>query len=282
MMPTRTSLKKNLMTACSIGVLAAVVTGCSSNDKGVSPELAAAQRQVSDANSALAAARLASQEAAAEAAAKAAVALAAAEAERDEAQAAATAAEVERDEAQAAATAAGEALTGAIASVIAGFEAAGITLSPEAAAGDLDALGADLLAAATALSDANTALAAAMMQADADAMEIVSLTQARNDAQTDLTAAMTKAGMDATTISDMMAQITTLTTERDDALTKLAAIEEDKAADLAEDMIDERIAREVAGPSINRGRQSCDMLIPKAASPSDENRSMLATLPNEG
>ena len=228
---TRMSLKKNLMAACSIGVLAAVVTGCSSNDKGVSPELAAAQRQVSDANSALVAARLAAQDAAAEAAAEAAVALAAAEAERDEA--------------QAAATAAGEALTGAIASVIAGFEAAGITLSPEAATGDLDALGADLLAAATALSDANTALAAAMMQADADAMEIASLTQARDDAQTDLAAAMTQAGMDATTISDMMAQIATLTTERDAALEELADLVEDEADVVAQKAIDERIAREV-------------------------------------
>ena len=244
MMPTRMSLKKNLMAACSIGVLAVVVTGCSSNDKGVSPELAAAQRQVSDANSALVAARLAAQDAAAEAAAEAAVALAAAEAERDEAQAAATAAGAERDEAQAAATAAGEALTGAIASVIAGFEAAGITLSPEAAAGDLDALGADLLAAATALSDANTALAAAMMQADADAMEIASLTQARDDAQTDLADAMTQAGMDATTISDMMAQIATLTTERDAALGELADLVEDEADVAAQKEIDDRIARE--------------------------------------
>ena len=48
MMPTRMSLKKNLMAACSIGVLAAVVTGCGSSDKGsVSPALAAAQSQVS-------------------------------------------------------------------------------------------------------------------------------------------------------------------------------------------------------------------------------------------
>ena len=61
MMPTRTSLKKNLMAACSIGVLAAVVTGCSSSDKdSVSPAL---QRQVSAAQGAQAAA-LAAQAAA--------------------------------------------------------------------------------------------------------------------------------------------------------------------------------------------------------------------------
>ena len=273
MMPTRMSLKKNLMAACSIGVLAVVVTGCSSNDKGVSPELAAAQRQVSDANSALAAARLASQEAAAEAAAKAAVALAAAEAERDEAQAAATAAEAERDAAQAAATAAGEALTGAIASVIAGFEAAGITLSPEAAEGDLDALGADLLAAATALSDANTALAAAMMRAGMDEATIASLTAERDTAQTALAAAMTKAGMDAKTISDMMAQVAALTNERDAALAELAAAAAKAERLAAEGAVDERITREAmvrASIRLNRvDEQSAPVALPDGVATGD-------------
>ncbi len=224
MMPTRMSLKKNLMAACSIGVLAVVVTGCSSNDKGVSPELAAAQRQVSDANSALAAARLASQDAAAEAAAKAAVALAAAEAAQAAAEAAQAAAEA--------------ALAGAIATVVAGFEAAGIPLSEESAAGDLDALGADLLDAATSLSDANAALTAAMMKAEADAMEIAALTEARDHAQAALTAvetalnaALADAGV--TPGATMVASIEALTAALTEAQADLALVEEEVAAEKA-------------------------------------------------
>ena len=116
MMPTRMSLKMNFMAACSMGVLAVVITGCSSNDKdSVSPALAAAQRQVADANRTKAAAETGQ-----------------------------AAAETERDAALAAQTAAEEVLAGAIAAVVGGFESAGIPLSPEAAAGDPVALAADL------------------------------------------------------------------------------------------------------------------------------------------
>ncbi len=165
MMPTRMSLKRNFMAACSIGVLAIVITGCSSNDKdSVSPALAAAQRQVADANRAKAAAETGQ-----------------------------AAAETERDAALAAQTAAEEALAGAIAAVVGGFESAGIPLSPEAAAGDPVALAADLqvaandlVAAQAALAEANTALTDARNAATADAMEIATLTQARDAAQSDL------------------------------------------------------------------------------------------------
>ena len=95
MMPTRTSLKKNLMTACSIGVLAAVVTGCGSSDKGsVSSWLYKAKfrqhrRAQAAAERALRAAKTALQTAETD--------LAAAEAERDAALAAVTAAETGLD-----------------------------------------------------------------------------------------------------------------------------------------------------------------------------------------
>ena len=152
MMPTRTSLKKNLMAACSIGVMAVAITGCSSSDKdSVSPAL---QRQVSAAQGAQAAA-LAAQ--------------AAAETERDAAQAALTGAEGERDAAQAALTGAEEALEVAIADLEAAMTQAGLDATAAAIA-LTDAVDAAVAAAeadaAIALTDA---VAAAVAAAEADA-----------------------------------------------------------------------------------------------------------------
>ncbi len=165
MMPTRTSLKKNLMAACSIGVMAVAITGCSSSDKdSVSPAL---QRQVTAAQGAQAAALAAQADAEKERDA-AQAALTGAEGERDAAQVALTGAEGERDAAQAALTgvegardAAQAALAGAVAAVIAGLEAAGVTLSPEAMAGDVTALGAAIAGAGMDLATANADLATA-------------------------------------------------------------------------------------------------------------------------
>ncbi len=153
------------MAACSIGVMAVAITGCSSSDKdSVSPAL---QRQVSAAQGAQAAA-LAAQAAAETERDAAQAALTGAEGERDAAQAALTGAEGERDAAQAALTgvegardAAQAALAGAVAAVIAGLEAAGVILSPEAMAGDVTALGAALAGAGMELATVRMDLATA-------------------------------------------------------------------------------------------------------------------------
>ncbi len=162
MMPTRTSLKKNLMAACSIGVMAVAITGCSSSDKdSVSPAL---QRQVSAAKAAQSAA----------------------EAERDKA---ATAAEMAATEAATAAEMAATALEAAQAALTAATDAA--SAAAMAAAATITDLEAERDAAQSAVTAIETALNAALEDAGVEpgadmVASIEALAAALTEAKADL------------------------------------------------------------------------------------------------